>query len=365
MVESVIKTMPKLTVNNIKSEQQQVYKLPQDNITIGRVNTCDIELPIKSISRRHAEIVKDGESYYLIDLKSGNGTLLQGKKIKSKEKYLLRSNDKIRIEDYEIIFQYLDENIDKPVDENTDTDIIEIKMIKKVLKALDNESLPSIEVLNSAHAGKKISIADNMESIIVGREQECDFFLDDATVSRQHAKLEKKWGGMVLLDLSSKNGTYVNHEKIKEKVIRDGDKLMFGTVKCLYRNPKDINLDAISKEISRKKREAAIKEAELMEPKPVSQEEQAQQEAVLEQQEAALQAVEKVDQAQQAAEAAKDAAPMQTEANLAATHEDASVQALAEVIPPNAKLSMLDKSLILLAILVGIFAVIFLGLIFW
>ena len=166
-----------------------------------------------------------------------------------------------------IIFLALDEDLDKPVQENTDTDIIEIKMIKKVLKALENETAPSIEVLNSGSSGKKVLMAEGQDEIIIGREPECDLPIDDHTVSRQHAKLVRKWGGVVLNDLGSKNGTFVNHERISEKVIRDGDKLMFGTVKCLYRNAADVNIDIISKEISRKKREAALKEAELLSKK--------------------------------------------------------------------------------------------------
>ena len=244
--------IPRLVVKNLKSQDEQVYNLPQDIITLGRTGACDIELADKSISRKHAEIVKDGDDYFLIDLKSGNGTYLNGKRIRSVEKHLLRSNDNIKIENYEINFQLLEGGLNKPVEEDTDTDIIEIKMIKKVLKALDKDSAPSLEVLNSSAEGKKIYFGDDLEEVDIGRDPNCTLQIDEAVISRRHAKLIKKWGGIVLMDLNSRNGCFVNNEKINEKLLRDGDRILLGTVKLIYRNPQDINIDAISEEISRK-----------------------------------------------------------------------------------------------------------------
>lgn len=257
--------IPRLISKNQKTQEEQVYNLPQDTITIGRTGACDIELADKSISRKHAEIVKDEEDYFLIDLKSGNGTYLNGKKIRSIEKHLLRSNDIIKIENYEITFLLLEEGANKPIEEDTDTDIIEIKMIKKVLRALDKDSGPSLEVLNGSAEGKKIFFGDEQQEVDIGRDPNCSLQIDEPVISRRHAKLIKKWGGIVLMDLDSRNGCFVNNEKVSEKLLRDGDKVLLGTMKLIYRNPQDINIDAISEEISRKKKEAALRESEMME----------------------------------------------------------------------------------------------------
>lgn len=257
--------IPRLIVKNQKNQDEQVYNLPQDTITIGRTGVCDVELADKSISRKHAELVKDAEDYFLIDLKSGNGTYLNGKRIRSIEKHLLRSGDLIKIENYEITFLLLEEGLNKPIEEDTDTDIIEIKMIKKVLKALDKDSAPSLEVLNGSAEGKKIFFGEEQQEVDIGRDPNCSLQIDEAVISRRHAKLIKKWGGIVLLDLNSRNGCFVNNEKVAEKLLRDGDKILLGTIKLIYRNPQDINIDAISEEISRKKKEAAMRESEMME----------------------------------------------------------------------------------------------------
>lgn len=262
---SVQTSMPRLIVKNQKTQEEQVYNLPQETITFGRTGTCDVELPDKSVSRKHAEIVREGDDYFLIDLKSGNGTFLNGKKIRPIEKHLLRNSDVIKIEIYEINFALLEEGQSKPVEEDTDTDIIEIKMIKKVLKALDKDSAPSLEVLNGVAEGKKILFSTDLQEIDIGRDPKSVLHIDDPVISRHHAKLIRKWGGIVLVDLNSRNGCFVNNEKVSEKLLRDGDKIMLGTVKLLYRNPQDVNIEAISQEISRKKKEAALREAELME----------------------------------------------------------------------------------------------------
>jgi pSer/pThr/pTyr-binding forkhead associated (FHA) protein len=338
--------MPRLTVKNIKSGEEQIYNLPQDIITLGRTSACDIELNDKSISRKHAELVREGDDYFVIDLKSGNGTFLNGKKIRPIEKHLLRPNDVIKIENFEIQFAPLQETMDKPVEEDTDTDIIEIKMIKKVLRALDKDASPSLEVLNGVAEGKKILFADDLQEIDIGRDPKCSLFIDDPVISRRHAKLIRKWGGIVLLDLESRNGSFVNNEKVQEKLLRDGDKIMLGTIKLLYRNPQDINIEAISQEISRKKKEALLREAEMMEIARQKQEEEEakakeeEEKALTQKAEEEKAAVEKAEEDKKAQEVAASQATPQTPA-----------PGGAPLTPPAALaagpgLSMLEKSLI-------------------
>jgi len=351
--------IPRLIVKNQKTQEEQVYNLPQDTITIGRTGACDVELADKSISRKHAEIVKDADDYFLIDLKSGNGTYLNGKRIRSIEKHLLRSNDLIKIENYEISFTLLEEGLNKPIEEDTDTDIIEIKMIKKVLKALDKDSAPSLEVLNGTAEGKKIFFSDDQQEVDIGRDPNCSLQIDEAVISRRHAKLIKKWGGIVLMDLNSRNGCFVNNEKVAEKLLRDGDKILLGTIKLIYRNPQDINIDAISEEISRKKKEAALREAEMMEvaQKKKEEEKKAQEEEKAQAEQQAQEAAEKEAAAEQQA---------QEEAQAAAAEPALPAELLATP-PAQAEgkqasgLSMTEKALIGVGILVLLLALIAIG----
>src|SRR5438270_13270971 len=69
-------------------------------ITIGRVQGNDIVLPKGNISKRHSRIVvKDGK-FIVVDLKSTNGTFVNGKKISAPQ--VVRGSDKIYIGDFVI-----------------------------------------------------------------------------------------------------------------------------------------------------------------------------------------------------------------------------------------------------------------------
>ncbi|HKY63641.1 MAG TPA: FHA domain-containing protein [bacterium] len=360
--------MPKLIIQNTKTQEEQEYTLPQDSIVFGRINTCDIELPIKSVSRRHAEIVREDADYFLSDLKSGNGTFLNNQKIKPLEKNLLRSGDLIRIEDYEIRFLLTEDSMDHPVEEDTDTDILEIKLIKKMMKALDTDETPSLEVLNGVAAGKKLPLPESKQEFIIGRDSAADLTIDENVISRQHVKLERKWGGIVIVDLQSKNGTFVNNDRVEEKLLRDGDKVMLGTVKLLYRNPKDVNLEMISQEISKKKREAAMREAEILAQKQLEEEraakkreeeERARQEAEAKAVQAALEK-EKLE-AEEAAQPPPDmppAPPPEAAPAPAPTSAPTAASAAASAAGGKPGFSTMEKLMILAGILVGVVALV-------
>ena len=212
--------------------EEKVYDLRQDQIVLGRHEDCDVPLMDRAVSRRHAEIVYDRHDYYAVDLDSGNGTQLNGKPLH--------------------FIAHLDD--DEPShfdDEITDTDIIEIKMIKKVLKSLDADMLPSLLVASGPLEGKTLFIAETMSECTIGRDEHCTFAINDQSVSRTHAVVERKWGGLAITDLDSKNGTFVNGERIREKRLADGDQVVVGTVKLLYRNPHDVSLSAIHREYER------------------------------------------------------------------------------------------------------------------
>ncbi|MGH9090669.1 MAG: FHA domain-containing protein [Acidimicrobiales bacterium] len=68
-----------------------------------------------------------------------------------------------------------------------------------------------------------------------GRHPESDIFLDDITVSRRHAELRRDDDGKVVIrDVGSLNGTYVNRERIEEQVLSGGDEVQIGKFKLVY-----------------------------------------------------------------------------------------------------------------------------------
>ena len=72
------------------------------------------------------------------------------------------------------------------------------------------------------------------ERMTVGRSPDADVFLDDVTVSRDHAVLVHRQGGWYLDDSGSLNGTYVNRKRIDSHRLEDGDELQVGKYKLTY-----------------------------------------------------------------------------------------------------------------------------------
>jgi FHA domain/zinc-ribbon domain len=71
----------------------------------------------------------------------------------------------------------------------------------------------------------------------VGRRPESDIFLDDVTVSRDHALLVRRGGDWYLDDCGSLNGTYVNRRRIDSHRLADGDELQIGKYKLAFLGP--------------------------------------------------------------------------------------------------------------------------------
>ncbi|HEV3095391.1 MAG TPA: FHA domain-containing protein [Solirubrobacteraceae bacterium] len=78
------------------------------------------------------------------------------------------------------------------------------------------------------------SFAVDGEQMTIGRRPDCDVFLDDVTVSRDHALLVKRGDAWYLDDCGSLNGTYVNRSRIESQRLEEGDEVQVGKYKLTY-----------------------------------------------------------------------------------------------------------------------------------
>src|SRR6188472_2332043 len=93
-----------------------------------------------------------------------------------------------------------------------------------------------IEFASGARQGQAADVAG--ERFLVGRGSDCDLTLADTEASRRHALLRPQADGSVVLeDLGSTNGTYVNGQRISGPVtLRGGERVRIGETELNFRN---------------------------------------------------------------------------------------------------------------------------------
>lgn len=80
--------------------------------------------------------------------------------------------------------------------------------------------------------GESFAVAG--ERMSIGRRPDADVFLDDITVSRDHALLIARGEQWHLDDCGSLNGTYVNRERIESQRLEEGDEVQIGKYKLTF-----------------------------------------------------------------------------------------------------------------------------------
>lgn len=78
------------------------------------------------------------------------------------------------------------------------------------------------------------SVAVSGDRLTIGRRPDAGVFLDDVTVSRDHARVLVRNGEYWLEDLGSLNGTYVNRRRIDSHRLEDGDEMQIGKYKLTF-----------------------------------------------------------------------------------------------------------------------------------
>lgn len=85
-------------------------------------------------------------------------------------------------------------------------------------------------IVRGRSGSQTISLVDGVTT--VGRHDDCQLRIKSSQVSRRHCELFEKKGLLVVKDLGSSNGTYVNGEKVEgQRVLEAGDELTIGQVK--------------------------------------------------------------------------------------------------------------------------------------
>jgi pSer/pThr/pTyr-binding forkhead associated (FHA) protein len=76
--------------------------------------------------------------------------------------------------------------------------------------------------------GKKQEFPITQDIMIIGRSRSCDLRVNDGHISAKHCQISRIGENFVLHDLSSKNGTCINGNKVTEGILQNGDEIKIG-----------------------------------------------------------------------------------------------------------------------------------------
>ncbi|MCB9893322.1 MAG: FHA domain-containing protein [Planctomycetes bacterium] len=177
-------------------------------VSFGRSDDADHPLPTKTASRIHAQVFPRERAWWIEDLGSSNGTLVNGNKIA--KPMPLVPGDVITVGDVKLTF-HGDAAPDKGPPDH---------LIARVVFQGD-KSKPPLETL----------IRDR---ITIGRKPDNTLQIENKAVSGHHCELINRQGAYVLRDLGSSNGTYISGKAVTEHTLRNGDVLMLGKKVPVY-----------------------------------------------------------------------------------------------------------------------------------
>jgi pSer/pThr/pTyr-binding forkhead associated (FHA) protein len=73
------------------------------------------------------------------------------------------------------------------------------------------------------------------DAYTIGRHRNNDIVISDPKVSSFHARIDRSVEGYVLVDLKSRNGSYVNGKRIESGLLKTGDEVRMGTARLAYK----------------------------------------------------------------------------------------------------------------------------------
>jgi len=220
------------------------YVITGASLVFGREAGCDVVVGGKDVSRRHAEIVQTPKGYLVVD-SSTNGTFVNEERVQGQR--ILARADVVRIGEENFRF-YADTAPQPPGLAGPP-----LGPAASAPRAASPPSQPAggaapggpggrpsqsgplatLLVRGGALKGQRFQIKTPVVNI--GRADYNDVVLPDASVSTSHAKLQRREGVWLLIDLDSTNGTFVDDEPVKgETPLAPGASVRFGDVPLVF-----------------------------------------------------------------------------------------------------------------------------------
>lgn len=194
----------------VSMEDGESIALGPGEYRVGRSQDCHIFLNHPHISRRHALLQITDGGLLIQDLESSNGTLVNGQRITSAS---VNPGDTIGFGSQCVYrLTWADDG------------------------SVENSSQSVLGILRDGN--REMTFGEG--TFLVGRGADSDLRFEPTGISRRHAQIISGPGGIVLFDLGSTNGTWINGEPAKGQLLTHGDTIRFGSHSVTFCSPSSV-----------------------------------------------------------------------------------------------------------------------------
>ena len=218
------------------------YVITGASLVFGREAGCDVVVSGKDVSRRHAEIVHTPRGYVVVD-SSTNGTFVNEEQVQGQR--ILARTDVIRMGEEQFRF-YAEAAPLTASAAPAPALAASPEQLKHTVHGIEAVAPPppspprptgaafaSFLVRSGGLMGQRLPVKTPVVNL--GRADYNDIVLPDPSISTSHAKLQRREGVWVLVDLDSTNGTFVEGERVKgEAPLGPGAMVRLGDVQLLF-----------------------------------------------------------------------------------------------------------------------------------
>ena len=212
------------------------YVITGTSLVFGREAGCDVVVAGKDVSRRHAEIVQTPRGYLVVD-SSTNGTFVNEEQVQGQR--ILARTDVIRIGEEQ--FRFYAEAAPLTASSPPAASGVSPEQLKHTMHGMDaaaparpsGAAFASFLVRSGGLMGRRLPVKTPVVNL--GRADYNDIVLPDPSISTSHAKLQRREGVWMLVDLDSTNGTFVEGERVRgEAPLGPGAIVRLGDVQLLF-----------------------------------------------------------------------------------------------------------------------------------
>ncbi|HEV1286816.1 MAG TPA: FHA domain-containing protein [Bryobacteraceae bacterium] len=220
-----------ILIATLPDGQKREYALSKTEASIGRAATSDIALRDSKVSRAHTRLECGPEGCWVIDLGSANGTKLNGAPV---ERARLSPGDVIAVGTTSLRYEEPSESDVDPDMTCIDTDAqLETTLMETAIpNELSETRIPRLAIHSRT---KTWEVPLEGDDVTIGRHADNTVVLESQRASRHHARLEQTAAGFILHDLGSDNGTWVRGQKITRHKLDDGDTILIGGNRLLFK----------------------------------------------------------------------------------------------------------------------------------